>query len=335
MIADLVRKLLDRGYEQAAQSMIKAIASEFNSGVMANRLNQLDAEARRLAMTGEKFTADNPVLRATLADLQTALNQSARHINQAATELQRNGIGAASTLTRELALGISDKALASIGIQWNTPDPESLLAAIDFTRTGAWQAELNKFQQGIGDTARSIALRGIAEGRGPALLAEDLVQTITTLPIAKANNLARTLQLASYRAGTAANQVANAAILEGVIRIAVLDSRTCMSCVALHGTLLKVGEIVRDHHQGRCTCVGIVKNRPRSIQSGEMWFARQPEDMQRQMMGDTAYEEWRRGKFQLADYPQPYTDDVFGLMIREKSLKDLLRGRLQEVNGGF
>lgn len=324
-IAELVRKLLDRGYENASRVMIEAIASEFNSGVMATRLNQLDAEAERLAMSGEKLTADNPVLRATLADLDTALRQSARHINQAADGVQQNGMEAAGTLTRELALpGISDQSLRNIGVQWNTPDLESLLAAFDFTRTGAWKAELNKYQQGVGDVARNIALRGIAEGRGPIRIARDLKQTITTLPIAKANNLARTLQLASYRTATAANQVVNSAILEGAIRIAVLDSRTCMSCVALHGKRLKVGEIVRDHHQGRCTCISLVKNRPRSIQSGEVWFRTQTEEIQRQMMGDTAYEEWRRGKFQLADYPQPYKDDVFGEMIRAKSLKELL-----------
>lgn len=324
-IAELVRKLLDRGYENASRAMIEAIASEFNSGVMATRLNQLDAESQRLAMSGEKLTADNPVLRATLADLDTALRQSARHINQAAGDVQQNGMDAASTLTRELALpGISDEQLKNIGIRWNTPDPEALVAAINFTRTGAWKAELNKYQQGVGDVARNIALRGIAEGRGPIHIARDLRKTITTLPIAKANNIARTLQLASYRTGTAANQVVNSDILEGAIRIAVLDSRTCMSCVALHGKRLRVGEIVRDHHQGRCTCISIVKNRPRNIQAGEVWFRNQNEEVQRKMMGDTAYKEWRRGKFQLADYPQPYKDDVFGLMIREKSLRDLL-----------
>jgi len=67
-----------------------------------------------------------------------------------------------------------------------------------------------------------------------------------------------------------------------------------------------------------------VRGRPREVQTGEDWFAGLGEERQRAQMGDSAYELWRGGRLELRDFVQPYTDPVFGEMVREASVKGML-----------
>lgn len=99
----------------------------------------------------------------------------------------------------------------------------------------------------------------------------------------------------------------------------------CMSCVALHGTVLRPDERINDHWNGRCESVTVVKGRtPPNVETGEAWFERQPETRQRAMMGASEYRAWQDGAITLRDYPRTYTDPVFGEMVAANSLKGML-----------
>jgi hypothetical protein len=76
-IGDLTRQLLDRGYEQATRQTLNAIGSSVGTGIIRQRLGELDAEVARLVAAGERLNPTNPVLRALLADLDTELTRMA------------------------------------------------------------------------------------------------------------------------------------------------------------------------------------------------------------------------------------------------------------------
>lgn len=321
----LVESMLDRGYVRATQQTIEAITRNSAEGVLAVRLRQFQQEAARLAEADERMAADNPVFRALMADFEGALRRNAALIDAAGPGVQRAGMDAAQVLTRELALpGMDDRMLAQIGVRWNTPDPDAVAALIDVVNRETWADELAKYQENIAGVVNQIAIRGIVDGWNPLRIARAVTDAVDGLPRSQANTLMRTLQLSSYRKATALHQMANSDILTGQIRIATLDNRTCLSCIALHGEELAVGQEVRDHHNGRCTSISIVRGRPRAVQRGEDWLRAQPEERQRAIMGHANFEAWQAGAVQMQDFVHEYRDPVFGLMVREASLRGIL-----------
>lgn len=134
----------------------------------------------------------------------------------------------------------------------------------------------------------------------------------------------RTAQLHAYRTATAAHQEANADLAERIIRVGTLDDRICLCCLALHGTELRPGEIVRDHHNGRCGSIMVVRGRQVSVRTGEQWLRDQPVGRQQTLMGEAAYSAWQDGRLQLRDFVQTYSDPVFGDMVRQAPLKSLM-----------
>lgn len=346
-VTELINRLLDRGYNQAAQPALQAIASSTSSGLIAQRLAELDAEAARLSESGQRLTPDNPVLRALLADLETTLAGDSTVMGSVAEPVQSTGSNAAGVVQRQLAIGgMTDSQLAQIGVRWNVPDPEAVARLIAYARSDGWSAQLAQYGPNILNTVLNQAIQGIAYGWSPLRTAREIRRTAQSLPAYVANNLLRTLQLTSYRDSTALHQNANRDIAQQVVRIAALDRRTCLSCISQHGDVIWDSESggvvprVDDHHSGRCTSVIIIKGSNRTIQSGEAWWdSLSPERQAQQnslVQSPGKLEALRNGSATLRDFVHPYRDPVFGNMLRESSLKDALnRWSIPPANSGM
>lgn len=323
-IGGVVGGLLERGYSDSAGRVLAAVTGSTLDDVVKLRLDQLEEEARRLDEAGLKLEADNPVLRALMADLDPVMRQNARLLDNAAGEVQANGIDVAAQATRQLALpGLSDAALQEVGVFWNVPDPEAVNRVIGYVDSTAWAQQIGKYPQEVMDVINNQAIRGIAEGWNPLKTVRAIRDMTENTPVVHANTLMRTLHLTTFREGSAINQLANSDILTAQIRIAVLDDRTCMSCIALHGTRMAVGERVDDHHRGRCTSITEVVGFPREVSSGEEWFNSLSEERQLTIAGPGKLELLQSGKATLRDFVEEYTDPVFGRMFREASIKSL------------
>lgn len=324
--AELLSLLLDQGYTDTTAAVIGAIARDTERGPLAERLKQFDARAKELADKGESMTAEDAALRALLADFGDTLRKNALLIDAVSLGLESLGIDAAGQFVRMTTLpGISDEQLQGVGVRWNYADVEAINALVNYTQSDAWKQMLAQYGD-IEERVKNIAIKGIVSGQGSLSMARDLRQAIEYIPAFQANVLMRTLQMESFRDAAAINQTANADILEPYcIRIAALDDRTCMSCVALNGTQIPLGSTVDDHWNGRCTSITVIKGvEPPNVQTGEDWFAARSEQEQRSQMGNAAYEAWRDGAISLKDFPQNQTDPLFGDMIVEASLKGIL-----------
>lgn len=335
-VTDLIAGLLDRGYTASVQPVLNAIGQTTNSGLIQQRLAELNAEAARLTEAGLKMQPDNPVLRALLADMETTMRVNARLADTAAAPVQQSAIQAAGTIQRQLALpGMTDTQLRAIGLVWNRPNPEAVARLVGYAQSDAWAAAMQKYGDDVLNIISNQAIRGISLGWNPLRTAQEVTRLTQSLPQYQANNLLRTLQLTSYRDATAAHQNANLDIAQQVVRIAALDTRTCLSCVAQHGDVIWDSETggpvprVEDHHSGRCTSVMIVKGRPHNIQSGEDWFnSLSPERQQQQNSFANSpgkFEAFQSGKATLRDFVHRYNDPTFGAMRREASLAAALR----------
>ena len=339
-IQDLINGLLDRGYTREVQPVLNAVARSVNSGLIQTRLDQLDKEVQRLIDAGEKLTPDNPVMRALLADLDDTMKVNARVVDGAAEAVQQTGINAASTIQRQLALpGITDQQLARLGVTWNKPDPAAVAQLVRYSQSDNWANLLAQYGQGIVDTVNNQAIRGIASGWSPLRTARNIRDITENLPASQANTLMRTLQLTSYRDGTAIQQTANQDIASQVIRIAALDARTCLSCIALHGTVIWDSETdagqpvprVDDHWNGRCTSVVQVKGRPLNVQTGVDWFNNLSTERQQQQasFADSPgkWQAFQNGDVTLQDFVHQHQDDTFGQMVTEATLSGALKGK--------
>lgn len=341
--SDLLINLLDKGYDEAVSAVIRAIDANSNKGVMAQRLKELEEEAARLAENDQRMTPDNAVFRATLADFEATLRKNAQLIQGAAPDVQASALSAAERITLEMAVTLADGTrLAAMAARWNVPDPDAVAAIVDYTSKPAFQSLFTNYEAGVWETARNQAVRGMVEGWNPIKTAREVRRVIEGLPISEANNMLRTLQLTSWRDATVVHQVANADMIESVIRIAVLDGRTCMACVALHGTRLQPGERVDDHWQGRCTSIVGLKGYPRQVQTGEAWFNSLPERKplpgqpitQEMVAGPGNLAAMKAGQVRLQDFVHRTSDPLFGMMVSEQSLKGLLGGAARQYYGG-
>ena len=341
-LARLVQGLLDKGYNDTVEPVLRSVASSTNdpNGLIQRRLAEFEQHAAELVAAGQRLSADDPYLRALTADLDATMRRNAGRIDGVAEDLQATGTSAAGTIQKQMALGgMTDTQARALGIGWNVPSPDAVAQLVQYAQSDSFAAMLEKNFSGLVlETVQNQATRGISLGWGPIRIAREIRNSVEGFPAAQANNLMRTLQLTSYRDGTRIHQQANVDIISQVIRIAALDDRTCLSCIALHGTVLwnsqrNAGEPiprVNDHHQGRCTSVVQVVGRELRVQTGEQWFNALPESRQRLIAGEANFNALQAGAVSLSDFPQEYEDDVFGTMLRESSLQGILGSGAQQ-----
>ena len=321
----LLNSLLDSGYTNAVRPVVEPLLNETNRGIIRQRLNELEAEAQRLQDLGQRLTPNNPVVRALRADLDDVLRSTSRQMNTIAGDIQQTGVDAGTSFLRQSTLqGLNDQQLARIGANFNRVSPDTINRLVDYVESEAFRDEIAQYAQGVDDVVNRIIVRGVADGWSPLRIARLLARSVEGLPLARANSLMRTLQLNSYRATNGAYQLANADILQPTaIRIATLDGRTCMACIALHGTELPLGRSPEDHRNGRCISVAQLRGQNLNIQTGEQWLnttAGQAR-LSRQPAIQNAL---NSGAINVQDMVNRTTDDVFGNVITEASLRGLL-----------
>lgn len=335
-LSDLVTGLLDRGYNGVVSPVLRSVASSTNdpNGLIQTRLRELEVRAGELAANGEGLSPRDPILRALLADLDDVMGRNVGRVDGVSGEVQATGTSAAGTIQRQMALGgMTDAQARALGVVWNAPDPDAVASLVGYAESSAWEAMLRRDFQGlVVGTVRNQAIRGASLGWGPLRTAREIRRITESMPAYQANNLMRTLQLTSYRDGTRVHQQANVGIISQVVRIATLDDRTCLSCIALHGDVIwdseeNAGEPiprVNEHHSGRCTAIVRTRGRSITVRTGEEWFASLPEERRRRIAGEANFEALQAGAVTLRDFSVPYTDDVFGEMLREASLSGIL-----------
>ena len=246
--------------------------------------------------------------RGEAAALRYAADYAARRLVETAQQSSAVVTGAARRLVE---LSMTDAA-ALIGAQlpaaWPLSRPaKPELDAIVQRATTQITSRMWALSDEASEAMRRRLIQGVAAGRNPRDTARLMVRDVQgdfDGGLARAQVIARTETIDAYRAGAKAHHEANSDVLAGWVWLAKLSERTCPSCVAMHGTehdLDEPGPL--DHQQGRCSRMPLVKPElvpgapTPTIESGAEWLERQPEGVQRSVLGPRRYEAWKAGGY--------------------------------------
>lgn len=233
--------------------------------------------------------------------------------------------------------GLPDPLAAAIRTQWNRLPVEAVRALLGFLAPGSplHGALVDQLGEAVAAGVEQAMIKGLALGFNPRIVAE-IIKSEMGQALTWSLRTVRTAMLWSYREANRASYVANSDIVQGWVWHAKLgDGRTCMSCIAQHGTLHPPDEVLNDHHNGRCAMVpvtrswadlgfpGIPDTNPR-VKPGREWFAGLSDAEQRRLMGRSMWEAWKAGAVSWDDMSSVHSDPVYGDMRTAPSLRALL-----------
>jgi SPP1 gp7 family putative phage head morphogenesis protein len=172
-------------------------------------------------------------------------------------------------------------------------------------------------QEAVGNALAS----GLAQGKNPRAVAR-MMRDALGGNLTRALTIARTETLRAYREASREVYLENSDVLMGQQWIAALDSRSCPACIALHGQVFPLEEVMPAHPNCRCTTAPAPMS-PRDlglgnipgidpIETGPSWFRRQPTSTQRQILGPGKYALYRSRKITLPDLVERRESAVWG-----------------------
>jgi hypothetical protein len=232
----------------------------------------------------------------------------------------------------------SPQARQALAARWDVLPAEAIETMLGFVgnESPLNTALVQRLGPTVADRMFSNMVDAIALGINPRTVAAQIRRELGT-GLTWTLTTQRTAQLWAYREATRASYLANSDIVSSWTWYATLnDSRTCMSCIAKHGTVYPLTETLNDHHNGRCVAIPNVKMASKlgislpDVPSGESWFRSLPEGTQAKYMGPAMHAAFKADEFEFADLSQNYTDPIYGDMARQASLKDLLGNRAKE-----
>lgn len=187
---------------------------------------------------------------------------------------------------------------------------------------------------------RAELVWGITVGANPNETARRIVQRTGDQfhgGLARAARISRTETLDALRTADLAAAEANRNVIETRIWMATLDSRTCGSCLAQHGTEWPVDEFgPTDHHNGRCVFVektkswaelgfeGIEDQNLDLAAERDAWWENLTDETKQQILGPGKYELWQNGEITWSDLSKRVGNPNWRPSQIETPLKDLL-----------
>jgi len=291
---DLVAAWVD-AWDEVAPDLTAALVEQLVAGQRLTRTQLLRSLRLRNALT---------VIRDQLQTLAGAAG--VRIIDDLQEIIDTAGGAQASIIDSQLPAGSRLIPADS----WTRVDADQLAAIVRRT-TEQITSTLRPMPAEQYQILRRELIRGVAAGANPRATAARIVARAEGRfngGLTRALTIARTETLDAHRAATQLAQAQHTDVLAGWQWVSALDTRTCPSCWAQHGTihdLTSPGPL--DHQQGRCARVPVVKpwsdlgldieEPPSLVPDAETRFLSLTADEQRAILGPTRYQAWAAGNF--------------------------------------
>lgn len=152
----------------------------------------------------------------------------------------------------------------------------------------------NSYGAGV-DGMFTELIRGVALGKNPRETANRMVRMGLSQSLNHMMVISRTEQLRVYKESSR-QQYISSGVVNGYKRLAAHSSNTCAGCLAADGRLYPLLVPFQSHPVCRCTLVPVVAGMPPvEWETGTDWFAKQPEDVQREILGPGRLKEYKSG----------------------------------------
>lgn len=342
-MADIVARAVRFRAELAAR---EATAVRDMQRVYRRLLPAIDAELKKIReriaaarRDGVDVARDMPAVlyqEGRIEALQRAIREQVAVFARAAHASTTAQIDAALAAATQNAVALIDAASpASITLDTIRVPTGAIETLTSATRQGAPVASLfNQLAPQATQAATDALLTGIVLGQNPNRIARGIRDTLN-VPPRRAQTIARTEVMRAWREASRATYQANTDVVAGWIWVAGLDRRTCLSCVAQHGTKHPLNEAMATHPACRCVMVPDVRpwrelgstggEEPPPVETGEAWFRRQSDAVQRDMLGPGKHKAWRGNRITLPDLVARKSDPVWGPSTSEAPLKTATR----------
>jgi len=209
--------------------------------------------------------------------------------------------------------------------EWNRPSPEAVKDIALRMRDPMLDKVWARFPEEAVVLIKSAITTGLAQGKNPVATAR-MLHKMLNVPYSWAETTVRTAQLYAYRTAAHHTFKQNYDILQGWMWSSARDVRTCPACWVMDGQVFSIRESLNDHHRGRCAPVPILAGQPTRPRGWEL-FERLPEDEQQEILGPSMWLAWKDGLIKPEDMVGQYQDDIYGLMRRTRSLREILGSR--------
>jgi len=169
--------------------------------------------------------------------------------------------------------------------------------------------------------ASQILVDGLATGRGLRLVASEF-RKATGSSAVRAARISRTETLRVYRGATLETYKENRKIVKQWRWLSARQTRTCVSCWAMDGTLHDVDEPFVSHVQCRCTPIPVLPDVPVGATGAEL-FNRLDDAEQRGILGRGRFDLFKAGVLDITDIPVEVDAGRWGKALRQRTLREL------------
>lgn len=239
------------------------------------------------------------------------------------------------------ASGLRWEHVEALQREWARMDPDAVRELIAAMQDGSplRTQTLADLPDEVMERVEDTLATGIAAGWSEGRLVETMRLEAWGYAKWRAERIVRTEIYRAHRAATIAGYRANSDIVVGWRWHSALDTRTCLSCVALHGTLFPLSESLDDHPRGRCVALPELKSWAELGLPGDLpewgagqegdgirWFEGLDADAQQFMLGPGKFDAWQRGEFDLRQLTSARWDEDWGRTFVETPLWAVLEG---------
>lgn len=255
---------------------------------------------------------------ALMAQVQDELRQFGAVAEEEVQGLQAHALRAGLDLS-----AAQIRAIGGIGLAFDRLPVSALEHMVGFLSDGS---PLRALLDGLGtETGRRIGntlTEALAQGWNPKKTARE-IRRESGMGLTRALRIARTEQMRAFRSATLAGY-RQSRVVARYRRIAAKSRRTCIACLLKDGEVYELSEEFTDHVNGRCVIIPVLRGKEVNIgrESGREWFAKQPAETQRKILGNNAlFDAWKRGEIDLDDMAHYHQDRRWGDSWQAASLK--------------
>lgn len=268
-----LRTRIDRNVDHTIRLLVQRWAEAWQT--VAGDWNTVVETILDARDTGKRLTVSQTLRTRSALEALAATEEALRSLGQYA------GV----TITEPLTDLVTEAAEAQLGLmrsQLPPNDQDTLALRASVIRADPLQIEaivrrttevVTSLADDLGERGMAVVrqeiVRGIQLGLNPretarrTVIGNRMVQHLEhgfNLPLNRALIITRTEQIDATRDAAMITQQANADLLQGWQWLAQLDTRTCPSCWAQHGTIHPLEDPGPwDHQQGRCTRMPVVR----------------------------------------------------------------------------